>query len=146
MRVIGGGKHMTPTLPRRVFLIALGGLRGTAFLGACTAAPSAPGGQQAPAAGGQAVTLRVQERANNIVEGGPQYELYRTHVETWKAAHPNVDLKVESMPTGSEYVTKMLSLHMGGGLGDVVYAAIGSGSFQAFASAGALAPLDDFER
>jgi multiple sugar transport system substrate-binding protein len=135
---------MTHNLTRRGFLIALGGLSGTAFLAACTAAaPSAGGGQQAPAAGGQAVTLRVQERANNIVEGGPQYELYRTHVEAWKAAHPNVDLKVESMPTGSEYVTKMLSLHMGGGLGDVVYAAIGSGSFQAFASAGALAPLDD---
>jgi ABC-type glycerol-3-phosphate transport system substrate-binding protein len=55
-----------------------------------------------------------------------------------------VDLKVESLPTGSEYATKVLSLHMGGGIGDVVYSAIGSGSFQAFASAGALAPLDDY--
>src|SRR5260370_17294238 len=32
---------------------------------------------------------------------------------------------------------------MGGGIGDVAYAAVGSGWVQAFASAGALAPLDD---
>jgi ABC-type glycerol-3-phosphate transport system substrate-binding protein len=146
---------MAYTTTRRGFLATLAGLSGTVFLAACSSPPSAQapaaGGtaapasaaQQAPASGGQKVTLRVMERANNIVEGGPQFELYRTHAELWKAAHPNVDLKVESLPTGSEYATKVLSLHMGGGIGDVAYSAVGSGSFQAFASAGALAPLDD---
>lgn len=136
---------MTHNLTRRGFLIAAAGVGGTALASACMNAPSPAGSaQQAPPKTDQPVTLRVMERANNIVEGGPQFELYRTHVEAWKAAHPNVELKVESMPTGSEYAVKVLSLHMGGGIGDVVYAAIGSGSFQAFASAGALAPLDDF--
>src|SRR5262249_5156547 len=65
------------------------------------------------------------------------------HLDQWKAAHPNVDVQVESLPTGSEYNTKVLSLLMGGGLGDVVYSAVGSGSFQSFANAGVYAPLDD---
>jgi multiple sugar transport system substrate-binding protein len=147
---------MARSTTRRGFLATLAGVSGTVFLAACSsAAPSAQapsgsgtqpasGGQQGPAAGGQKITLRVMERANNIVEGGPQFELYRTHAKAWQDAHPNVELKVESLPTGSEYATKVLSLHMGGGIGDVAYSAVGSGSFQAFASAGVLAPLDDF--
>ena len=83
---------MAHSTTRRGFLATLAGVSGTIFLAACSsAAPStqapaggaaqpASGGQQAPAAGGQKVTLRVMERANNIVEGGPQFELYRTHV------------------------------------------------------------------
>ena len=135
---------MTHNLTRRGFLTTLAGVSGTVFLAACSSSPApAAGGQQAPAGAGGQVTLRVGERANNVVEGGPQFELYRTHAEAWKTAHPNVELKVESLPTGSEYATKVLALHMGGGIPDVVYSAVGSGSFQAFASAGALAPLDD---
>src|SRR4030088_1825029 len=115
---------MAYTTTRRGFLSTLAGVSGTVFLAACSSAPpaqapatggtSAPAGapQQAPANAGQKVTLRVMERANNIVEGGPQFELYRTHAEAWKAAHPNVDLKVESLPTGSDDATKLLSLHM----------------------------------
>ncbi|MBV9597436.1 MAG: extracellular solute-binding protein [Chloroflexi bacterium] len=136
------------TLSRRGFLATLAGVSGTMLLAACSSAPaeqsSAGGANQAPAAGsGGSVTLRVQERANNVVQGGPQYQLYQDHLSQWKAAHPNVDVQVESLPTGSEYNTKVLSLLMGGGLGDVVYSAVGSGSFQSFANAGVYAPLDD---
>jgi multiple sugar transport system substrate-binding protein len=136
------------TLSRRGFLTALAGASGTVLLAACTSAPTASSGpssaNQAPAAGsGAKVTLRVQERANNVVQGGPQYQLYQTHLDQWKAAHPDVDVQVESLPTGSEYNPKVLSLLMGNGLGDVVYSAVGSGSFQSFANAGVYAPLDD---
>jgi multiple sugar transport system substrate-binding protein len=134
------------TLSRRGFLTTLAGVSGMALLAACSSAPSSPssaGATQAPAAGAGQVTLRVQERANNVVQGGPQYQLYQTHLEQWKTAHPNVDVQVESLPTGSEYNTKVLSLLMGGGLGDVVYSAVGSGSFQSFANAGVYTPLDD---
>jgi multiple sugar transport system substrate-binding protein len=135
------------TLSRRGFLTTLAGVSGTALLAACTSAPSSPsapsGAAQAPASGTGQVTLRVQERANNVVQGGPQYQLYQSHLDQWKAAHPNVDVQVESLPTGSEYNTKVLSLLMGGGLGDVVYSAVGSGSFQSFANAGVYMPLDD---
>ncbi|HEX8967608.1 MAG TPA: extracellular solute-binding protein [Chloroflexota bacterium] len=138
------------TLSRRAFLATLAGASGVALLAACNSAPATQAPQtsgatnQAPAtAAGQKITLRVHERANNIVEGGPQYALYQTHFAAWKDAHPNVDVQVESLPTGSEYATKVLSLHMGGSIGDVVYSATGSGSFQSFASAGVYAPLDD---
>src|SRR6185503_9200708 len=136
---------------RRAFLGTMAGAGGTLILAACSSAPSASAPQTtttgaAPPAGGggEKITLRIHERANNVVDGGPQFELYRTHFETWKANHPNVDAKVEALPTGSEYAAKVLSLHMGGGIGDMVYSAMGSGSFQNFAAAGVLAPLDDY--
>ncbi|MBV9579283.1 MAG: extracellular solute-binding protein [Chloroflexi bacterium] len=135
------------TLSRRGFLTTLAGASGTVLLAACTSASSdqssATSGNQAPGAASSGVTLRVQERANNVVQGGPQYQLYQAHLDQWKAAHPNVDVQLESLPTGSDYNTKVLSLLMGGGLGDVVYSAVGSGSFQSFANAGVYAPLDD---
>src|SRR5437773_1496979 len=114
----GGMAAMTQrTLSRRGFLTTLAGVSGTALLAACTSAPPTPsssaGATQAPAAGAGQVTLRVQERANNVVQGGPQYQLYQAHLDQWKAAHPNVDVQVESLPTGSEYNTKVLSLLMG---------------------------------
>src|SRR5262245_37584795 len=85
------------TLSRRGFLTTLAGVSGVALLAACTSAPAQPAAQ-APSTGASGnVTLRVQERANNVVQGGPQYQLYQTHLDQWKAAHPNVDVQVESL-------------------------------------------------
>jgi multiple sugar transport system substrate-binding protein len=139
-------------ITRRAFLGTVAGAGGTLILAACTSAPSAQapqtttGAKPATSGGGEKITLRIHERANNVVEGGPQFELFRTHFETWKSNHPNVDAKVEPLPTGSEYAAKVVSLHMGGGIGDMVYTALGSGSFQNFASIGVLAPIDDYVR
>jgi multiple sugar transport system substrate-binding protein len=128
----------------------MAGAGGTLILAACTSAPSAQppqttsGAKPATSGSGEKITLRIHERGNNVVEGGPQFELYQTHFETWKANHPNVDAKLEALPTGSEYAAKVVALHMGGGIGDMVYTALGSGSLQNFASIGALQPLDDY--
>jgi multiple sugar transport system substrate-binding protein len=141
---------MRRTISRRAFLGTMAGASGTMILAACSSgtpaaqAPQTTGAAPATSGGGEKITLRIHERANNIVEGGPQAELFKTHFETWKSNHPNVDAKVEALPTGSEYAAKVLSLHMGGGIGDMVYSALGSGSFQAFAAGGVLAAVDDY--
>jgi multiple sugar transport system substrate-binding protein len=115
------------------------------------AAPAAPAQPTAAAAKPAApvqgkVTVRLHERANNVVQGGAQYELFKPggHLDKFKEANPNVEVVVEPLPPGTaEYGPKLLSLHMGGSIGDVVYGAVGSGSFQYVAANEMVHPLDD---
>src|SRR5690242_6334835 len=162
-------------ISRRMFLGTLTAAGGSVILAACggspppapaaakpteaskpaqTTVPAAPAAQApattaakpaAPAAG--KVTVRIHERANNIVEGGAQYELYKPggHLDKWKEAHPNVDVVVEPLPAATpEYGPKLLALHMGGTIGDMAYGAVGTGTFQYSAATGIAGPLDDF--
>ncbi|MCC7370802.1 MAG: extracellular solute-binding protein [Chloroflexi bacterium] len=157
---------------RRSFMAGLAGISGAVVLAACSqppaapakpaeskpadaakpAAPAAPAQQTAaaakPAAPTQSkVTVRLHERANNVVQGGAQYELFKPggHLDKFKEANPNVEVVVEPLPPGTaEYGPKLLSLHMGGTIGDVVYGAVGSGSFQYVAANEMVYPLDDF--
>jgi ABC-type glycerol-3-phosphate transport system substrate-binding protein len=160
---------------RRTFLGTLASTTGAVILAACGSAPpaqkpaaeskpaeskpaetkpAAPAAQApattaaqpaAPAAG--KTTVRIHERANNVVEGGAQYELFKPggHLDKWRADHPNVEVVVEPLPPATpEYGPKLLALHMGGTIGDVAYGAVGSGSFQYVAATGIAGPLDDF--
>lgn len=158
---------------RRTFLGTLAGAGGSVILAACgsqppaqkpaadakpaetkpaeskpaapvAAAPTTAAKPAAPAAG--KATVRIHDRANNVVAGGAQFELFKPggHLDKWKADHPNVEVVVEPLPPGvAEYAPKLLSLHMGGTIGDVVYGAVGSGSFQYLAANELLHPLDD---
>lgn len=165
------------TFSRRSFLGALAGTGGSVILAACSGAPApakpqeskpaeskpadskpaAPAAASAtpatttaaapavPAAG--KTTVRIHDRANNVVEGGAQYELYKPggHLDKWRADHSNVEVVVEPLPAGtSEYGPKLLALHMGGTIGELAYGAIGSGTFQYEVATGIAGPIEDF--
>jgi multiple sugar transport system substrate-binding protein len=117
---------------------------------AAGAAATTPAGASAPApakplAGGQKITMRIHGRSTSVVPGGVEGDLFGVHLDKWKAANPNVEVKIEPYPPAQEeYGPKILSLHMAGTIGDVVWSATGSGSFQYLASAGVVEPLDDY--
>lgn len=151
------------TTSRRTFLGVIAGASGMTLLAACggaaptattkpAAAPTKPAAQAAAstpaaakpaAASGQKTTVKIHERANNIVEGGAQFELFKVHLEKWKAEHPNVDVVVEAFPA-NEYGPKILALHMGGQIGDMAYGAVGSGTFQYLAATDMVLALDEY--
>jgi multiple sugar transport system substrate-binding protein len=115
---------------------------------AADAKPASPGTTAAkPAAPAQGkVTVRLHDRANNVVEGGAQWALYRPggHLDKWRDAHPNVEVVVEPLPPATpEYGPKILALHMGGTIGDMAYGAVGSGTFQYIVANGIADALDD---
>jgi multiple sugar transport system substrate-binding protein len=71
------------------------------------------------------------------------WDTYAECIRRFEEAHPEAKVNEEEFPSGSaEYGPKIASLVAAGMAGDVTWTAIGSGSFQFLAQAGALAELD----
>src|SRR5690242_9125464 len=111
-------------LSRRTFMAGLASTGAAVLVAACGAPPAAPSKPAEPAAAAQPTaaaakpaapaaqgktTVRFHERANNVVEGGAQFELFKPggHLDKWRDAHPNVEVVVEPLPPATpEYGPK----------------------------------------
>jgi ABC-type glycerol-3-phosphate transport system substrate-binding protein len=103
------------------------------------------------------VEKEVTRVVENVVEKVTDSTLLRVHwrlgsvrphylqrVEEMEEMYPGLTINSEEFPAGSaEFGPKIGALIAAGAAGDVVWSAIGSGSFQFFAANGALASLED---
>ena len=137
-------------LSRRDFLKGIGLAAGGAALAACQPQIQEVVVQQTVEVPVQQ-TVEVQVQSTVVVErklirwhhrlGG--WDSYAECIQRFEEAHPEAKVNEEEFPAGSaEYGPKIASLVAAGMAGDVTWTAIGTGSFQFLAQAGALAELD----
>jgi multiple sugar transport system substrate-binding protein len=114
---------------------------GAAAISALTAACAGVGGESAgnqPAKAKAPVTLRVQTRTGVDLD---KYWLIRK--PDFEATLPHVTLEVEAIAGGPlEYVTKLLGLHSGGGVGDAAWGTTRAGYIKYLGSKGVFQPVE----
>ena len=132
---------MPNKLSRRSFLQLTTVTAAGVALAACAAPGATPAASQSGAAAG---TTASAEKTNIRFHArvGVQGDYYTEMADAFNAAHPDINVTVETFPN-DEYFQKIATMMAGGTVGDAQWTA-SILNYYTFAVAGAYMPVDDF--